>query len=274
MIASRVIGGRYVVLGELGRGRLGVAWRAQDRVTGRQVAVQELHLCAGLSPAEHARFRERLLRAVRATGRLDHPGFVAVHDVVSDEGVDHIVTELVEAPTLAEAVAQDGPLDERAATDVARQVLAALRRAHTAGVVHGDLTPGTVLLGPGGRVAVAAVGIAQAADDPRLVARGGLVGSPEYTAPERLAGEPVAPAGDLWALGATLFHAVRGGPPVRPDAGGDAPADVGPVSREPLRAVIAGLLIHSPRDRLDGGQAAALLDTRPPRRRAFRRRHA
>jgi serine/threonine protein kinase len=115
---TRVIGDRYVVLTELGRGGMGVVWRAEDRVMGRQVAVKELHLPAGLGDQERRLFRERLLREARTAGRLNHPGIVTVYDVLTDGGVDHIVMELIEASTLADVVAASGPLDEHAATAV------------------------------------------------------------------------------------------------------------------------------------------------------------
>ena len=109
---TRVIGGRYVVLAELGRGGMGIVWRAEDRMMGRHVAVKELHLPEGLGPDDRRLFRERLLREARTAGRLNDPAIVTVYDVVSDAGVDHIVMELIEAPTLSDVVARSGPLPE------------------------------------------------------------------------------------------------------------------------------------------------------------------
>src|SRR3954451_23409283 len=185
---TRVIGGRYVVLAELGRGGMGIVWRAEDRVMGRQVAVKELHLPEGHSAEDRRSFRERLLREARTAGRLNDPGIVTVYDVVTDDGIDHIVMELVEAPTLAEVVQRHGPLDERAAASVAQQLLSALRTAHGSGVVHRDVKPSNVMLGPGGRVRLADFGIAQAVDDPGLTTTGSVIGSPSYLSPERLEG--------------------------------------------------------------------------------------
>jgi tRNA A-37 threonylcarbamoyl transferase component Bud32 len=265
---TRVIGGRYVVLGELGRGGMGVVWRAEDRVIGRQVAVKELRLPDGLSDEEHRQFRDRLLREARTAGRLNHPGIVTVHDVVTDGGVDHIVMELIEADTLTDVVSRHGPLDERSATEVARQVLAALRRAHAGGVVHRDVKPSNVMLGRDGRVTLTDFGIAHAADDPRLTTTGLLVGSPGYMAPERLEGATAAPAADLWALGATLYYAVEGTGPFNRETtpqtiyavmNDDPPP---PRATGPLAAVIAGLLIRNPAARLSAEQAEAML-TRP-----------
>jgi serine/threonine protein kinase len=254
---SRVIGGRYVVLAELERGGTGVVWRAEDRVTGRLVAVRELHLPKGLTPTERSLFRERLLREARSAGRLDHPGIVTVHDVVTDEGpdktlTDHIVMDLIEAPTLAEVVATEGPIGERTAQTVGQQALCALRAAHDSGVVHGDIGPGAVLLGVDGQVALTGFGIAQAVDDPALTVTG-------YLAPERREGAAATPESDLWALGATLFFAVQGaGPCDRSSAA--ASAEAPPTRcRGPLGSVIAGLLMRSPQARLTAAQAAALL---------------
>ncbi len=262
---TRVIGGRYVVLDELGRGGMGVVWRAEDRVMGRLVAVKELHLPAGLGSEEHRLFRERLLREARTAGRLNHPGIVTVYDVITDDGVDHIVMELIEARTLADVVAASGPLDERSATIVAQQLLDALGVAHDNGVVHRDVKPSNVMLGHRGRVVLTDFGIAQSADDPRLTTTGSLIGSPGYLAPERLEGHPATPASDLWSLGATLYHAVQGASPFTRDTTaatiyavlhGEVPTTR---LRGPLGAVLGGLLQRDPRARLGGPQAAALL---------------
>jgi eukaryotic-like serine/threonine-protein kinase len=267
---TRVIGGRYVVLGELGRGGMGVVWRAEDRVMGRQVAVKELHLPPGLPTQERLHFRERLLREARTAGRLNHPGIVTVFDVISENDVDHVVMELIDAQPLSDVVARSGPLDERTATSVAVQLLDALGAAHAGGVVHRDVKPANVMLGHGGRVKLTDFGIAQAADDPRLTTTGALVGSPGYMAPERLAGEPAAPAADLWALGATLFHALTGQGPFGRDSTAATisavlHAEVPTVrTRGPLGSVVGGLLQRDPRARLGGAQAAALLAAEGP----------
>ena len=133
--------------------------------------------------------------------------------MITDGGVDHIVMELIEARTLADVVADSGPLDERSALAVAQQLLDALGAAHDSGVVHRDVKPSNVMLGARGRVTLTDFGIAQAADDPRLTTTGSLVGSPGYLAPERLEGQPATPASDLWSLGATLYYAVQGTSP-------------------------------------------------------------
>ncbi len=278
---TRVVGGRYVVLAELGRGGMGIVWRAEDRVMGRHVAVKELHLPDGLAPADRLLFRERLLREARTAGRLDDPGIVTVYDVVTDNGVDHIVMELIEARTLDDVVTATGPLDERTVADLGRQLLSALRVAHESGVVHRDVKPSNVMLAPGGRVKLTDFGIALAADDLRLT--GPLVGSPGYVSPERLDGVAAAPAADQWAVGATLYFALAGQGPFQRDT---TAATISAVrraeppqvrTRGPLGSVIAGLLQKDPQARLSGMQAGALLasgtapDTPAPPRQPWRR---
>jgi eukaryotic-like serine/threonine-protein kinase len=235
------------VLGELGRGGSGPVWRAADRVTGRQVAVEELHLPG--DPDERRLVRERLLRAARASGRLDHPGLVTAHDVVTDGDVDHIVTELVDAPTLADRVKADGPLDENTAGAMARQLAAALHAAHSAGVVHGDVGPRSVLLGLDGRIRLTGVGVAEAVDPLRTTR------DPKFLAPELRDGGPATPESDLWALGAALHVALLGRPP-----SGDVVPE-GAVGGA-LGEVLAGLLRRAPQDRPTARQVATSLDAR------------
>jgi hypothetical protein len=244
---------------------MGVVWRAEDRVIGRQVAVKELHLAEGLSPEDRHNFRERLLREARTAGRLSDPGIVTVYDVVTDNGVDHIVMELIEARTLADIVTERGPLDERSVESVAQQLLSALRAAHQAGVAHRDVKPGNVMLMPDGRVKLTDFGIAQATDDTRLTGTGLLVGSPGYLSPEQLDGVDASPASDLWALGATLYFAVDGRGPFNRNTTAATisavlQADIPPTrARGPLGSVIAGLLQRNPEIRLTGAQASAIL---------------
>ncbi|HYH30734.1 MAG TPA: protein kinase [Pseudonocardia sp.] len=244
---TRVIGGRYVVLGELCRAAGGVVWRAEDRVTGRQVAVKELHL-PRQSAEERLQFRERLLRAARAAGRTDAPVLVTVHDVVTDDDVEHVVTELVEAPTLAERVAADGPLDEPAVRELAQQLAGTLHALRAVGVAHGGVAPDTVLLGP--RVRLAGLGVAEAADDAAVAP------PPGFLAPELRDGGAASPESDVWALGATVFHALHGRPP--------APRDVREERDGALAGVLAGMLRDAPQARLTARQVTALLETGAP----------
>ncbi|HWD04764.1 MAG TPA: serine/threonine-protein kinase [Amycolatopsis sp.] len=260
----RLVAGRYQLLGELGRGGMGVVWRAQDQVIGRAVAIKELRL----PDAEgQAVFSERVLREVRAGGRLNDPAVVTVFDVVTDGGTTFIVMELVEAPTLADLVRRHGPMPAAHVAAIGDRVLAALAAAHAAGIVHRDVKPANIMVAPDGRVKLTDFGIAHAIDDPRLTTSGTIVGSPAFMAPERVEGREALPASDLWSLGATLFFAVEGLVAFeRPTTAATLHAIMTETpyltrGHGPLAAAILGLLVPKPEARLTATQARSLLAT-------------
>jgi tRNA A-37 threonylcarbamoyl transferase component Bud32 len=261
---QRVVAGRYALLGELGRGGMGVVWRAQDQVIGRQVAVKELRLPDAESAAV---FSERALREVRTGGRLNDPAVVTVYDVITDGGTTFIVMELVEAPSLADLVRQRGPMPAAQAALMGERVLAALQAAHAAGIVHRDVKPANILVAPDGRVKLTDFGIAHAVDDPRLTTSGMIVGSPAFMAPERVEGREALPASDLWSLGATLFFAVEGSIPFeRATTAATLHAIMTEIpyltrGQGPIAAAILGLLVANPDARLTAAQAQNLLTT-------------
>ncbi|WP_308258546.1 serine/threonine-protein kinase [Saccharothrix obliqua] len=263
----RVIAGRYALLGELGRGGMGVVWRAQDNVIGRQVALKELHLPDGIAHEERRVLEERVLREARTAGRLNDPAVVTVFDVVVEQGTTYIVMELVEAATLSAIITRGGPLPPDRVIAIAVQALSALDTAHQAGIVHRDVKPGNLMVQPNGRVKLTDFGIAQAVDDPRLTTSGSLIGSPAYLSPERIHGHEASPASDLWALGATLCYAVEGANPYeRTTTASTLHAIMTEVPRLTratgvLAAVITGLLMPDPNARLTGPQARAMLES-------------
>ncbi|MFC8362893.1 protein kinase [Streptomyces griseorubiginosus] len=218
--AGRLLAGRYRVVGQLGRGGMGVVWRAVDEVLGREVAVKELRTYHDADGPELADLRLRMQREARAAARVRHPGVVAVHDIGEVEGRPLIVMELVEGPSLDQVLRKSGPLDPREAAGIGAKVMDALAAAHRAGVLHRDVKPGNILLDRSGRVLLTDFGIATM-EDPgdgaatSLTRTGHLVGSLDYMAPERAQGADPGPASDVWALGATLYAAVEGAAPFR-----------------------------------------------------------
>ncbi|MEU7135609.1 serine/threonine-protein kinase [Streptomyces sp. NPDC046261] len=213
---GRLIAGRYRLVERIGRGGMGTVWRAEDQLLARQVAVKQLHVSPGLEEDELATLYERTRREARSAARITHPNVVVVHDVVEDAGLPCIVMEYVPSTTLGDLLG-DGPLTPDEAARVGRGMIAALRAAHAAGVLHRDVKPGNVLLGDDGRVVLTDFGIAQASGTSTLTKTGEMVGSIDYIAPERVKGAKPGPASDLWALGATLYQALEGRPPFRRD---------------------------------------------------------
>ncbi|MFE5681483.1 protein kinase [Streptomyces erythrochromogenes] len=269
---ARLIAGRYRLDARLGRGGMGVVWRATDQLLGRRVAVKEMVLDPALSLDEARLQRERTLREARAAAQVKHPHIIVVHDVVEDGERPYIVMELVEGGSLADRLARTGPVDPAEAAGIGIALLGALRTAHAAGVLHRDLKPANVLLeAPGGRAVLTDFGIAQVSGATTLTATGAFVGSPEYTAPERMSAQsPAGPESDLWSLGALLCAAVSGASPFRRDSlGGVLHAVVydeirPPAACGPLLPVVRGLLERDPAARLGADRAEEMLRALAP----------
>src|SRR3954470_8751481 len=164
---------------------MGTVWRPPDPVLGRNVAVKRLHPQPRLPEDELATLFERTRREARSAARISHPNVVVVHDVVDDEGLPAIVMEYVPSTTLADLIRTHGPLPPEEAAKIGLGVLAALRAAHRAGVLHRDVKPANVLLGDDGRVVLTDFGLATASGDSSMTSTGIVLGSPSYLAPER-----------------------------------------------------------------------------------------
>ncbi|MET7509074.1 serine/threonine-protein kinase [Streptomyces albidoflavus] len=271
---GEMIGGRFTLLAPLGSGGMGTVWRARDEVLHREVALKEVRPPdpALTGPEAAATLRERVLREARALARLSHPHVVTIHQIVDAGPETHpwIVMELVPGESLADRL-QRGPLLPQEAAALGRQILAALRSAHAAGIHHRDVKPANILLRtdpgvPGPPSAVLTdFGIAALQGSTALTATGDLIGSPEYIAPERVRGRDDHPASDLWSLGLVLYVAVEGHSPLRRAttlatlaAVLDEPVPP-PVRSGPLAAVLGALLVRDPEARPDAATLDRLL---------------
>jgi eukaryotic-like serine/threonine-protein kinase len=271
---GQLVAGRYDIVGVLGRGGMGVVWLAEDRLLERQVALKEVTFSMALGDEERRVLRERTLREARAAARLHHPCVTALFDVVEEDGKPWLVMERVAARSVQEIVEETGPLHPRDVARIGLDVLAALEAAHAAGIVHRDVKPANVLVGPDGHAHLTDFGIATSTGDPSLTG-GALIGSPPYMAPERVNGEEPRPPVDLWSLGATLYTAVEGRRAFdRPESFATL---VAVVSEEPapmrlagpLEPVLRGLLTKDPAQRSTieqarGGLEAVLGEDAPP----------
>src|ERR1700750_3509479 len=207
---ERILAGRYRLQAVIGRGGMGAVWRARDELLNRNVAIKEIVWPDMLDPAERETARRRAVREAQLAARLSHPNVVGVYDILEEDGRPCIVMELVPFRSLRDAVAEDGPMTPAEAARVGLSVLAALRAVHEVGVVHRDVKPANILLGPDGRVVLADFGIAKAADSPALTISGVLLGSPSYLAPERARRGPAEAASGLWGAGGAPFAAGGG----------------------------------------------------------------
>ncbi|MFJ8861249.1 serine/threonine-protein kinase [Streptomyces sp. NPDC102451] len=258
---GRVIADRYRLLDPLGEGGASVVWSARDEVLGREVAVREVRAPAALSAAGTELLHSRLEREARAATRFSHRNAVAVHDVVTQDSRPWIVMELVRGLALSDVLAADGPLSPRRAARIGAEVLAALRGAHEAGVLHRDVKPGNVLLANDGQVMLKDFGITPADGLSGLTVTGEPIGSPEYLAPERALGRTPGPESDLWSLGVLLYASTEGRSPFGRDDPRDTLRAVGEEEPPPLRRagalapVIEGLLHKDPDGRLTATDA-------------------
>jgi hypothetical protein len=260
-----VLAGRYQLGPVIGHGGMGTVWRARDILLERDVAVKEIVWPSHFTEAEGETARRRAVREAQMAARLNHPNVVGIYDIVEEDGRPWIVMELVPYRSLRDIVTDDGPLSPARATEVGLGVLAALRAAHAEGVLHRDVKPANILVGPDDRVVLTDFGIARAANSAALTTSGVLVGSPSYISPERARGEQAGPPADLWGLGASLYTAVEGRPPFERDGvlasltAVVADDPVPSVHAGPLLPVITGLLRKDPDQRLNAAQTERML---------------
>jgi serine/threonine protein kinase len=260
----RLLGGRYQLGSVIGRGGMGTVWRARDELLDRDVAVKEIAWPPYLSEAEQQAARRRAVSEAQLAARLRHPNVVGIYDIAEEDGHPWIIMELVPYRSLRDLLRDDGPLPPAQAAQLGLGILAALRAAHAEGIVHRDVKPGNILVGPGGHAVLTDFGIARAADSPTLTSDD-LVGSPSYIAPERARGGQAGPAADLWGLGAALYAAVEGRAPFqRKDALASLTAAVTdepePATHAgPLWPAISGLLRKDPDRRLGAAEAERML---------------
>lgn len=197
--------GRYDLESVIGRGATSCVYRALDRATGREVAVKQIPVHLGLE--------KRVGAEIRAAARLEHPGMVRMLDWGEDSESLYLVSELIDGPSL-ERVYTDTPPGDRAAAEMAADVLEALAHAHERGVIHRDVKPANILIDHGARARLADLGVARLSGEAGMTQTGGVVGTMAYMAPEQALGEQVTGAADVWAATLVLYEGLTGRNPL------------------------------------------------------------
>ena len=202
---GQVLAERFEIIGVLGRGGMATVYLALDRVRAERVALKVLHDHLAQDPA----MRDRLHREVVAAARLRHPGALVAHELHDLAGTWALSLPFHPGQTLAEQISQQGPMEPEAVRRLGVRLAEVLAEAHNKGLLHRDLTPSNVMIGPRGEPMLTDFGLARLRDGGST--RGtGMLGTPGYAAPEVYDGVRADPRSDLYALGAVLYLAATG----------------------------------------------------------------
>jgi len=199
--------GRYRILGELGRGAMGVVYKAQDPNLDRVVALKTIILEKDTEGREE--YQKRFFLEAKAAGKLSHPNIVTTYDFGEEDGIAYLAMELLEGTDLRKRAAE-GALPAADAVDIARQVAEGLAFAHERGIVHRDIKPGNIMLLPRGQAKIMDFGLARMRLADHKTSTGMVLGTPRYMSPEQISGEPVDPRSDLFSLGIVLYEMLSG----------------------------------------------------------------
>ncbi len=255
------LGGRYRLDRQIAVGGMGEVWVAHDLSLRRDVAVKVLRE----EFAGDAAFLERFRTEARNAASLSHPNIAATHDYGEQSGSSYLVMELVTGEPLSDLLERRPVLPEATLLPILAQTARALHAAHLAGLVHRDVKPGNILLGPGGRVKITDFGVSKAPDQAPMTATGMVMGTAQYLSPEQAVGRPATPASDLYSLGVVAYEALAGHRPFTgPTAVDIAVAHVNtpvpplpPTVSRPVADLVMRLLSKDPADRPPSAGALA-----------------
>ena len=201
--------GRYEITGELGRGAMGVVYKALDPTIGRTVALKTMRLDVhGLDAQEMVR---RFQNEARAAGVLNHPNIVTIYDAGEEDGIFYIAMEFIEGTTLHELLAEQRVLATDEVLQLTRQICRGLDYAHSNGIVHRDIKPANIMITANGTVKIMDFGIAKSGG--QVTNTGQVLGTPNYMSPEQVKGRPLDGRSDLFSLGVILYEMLTGEKP-------------------------------------------------------------
>ncbi|MDA1312167.1 MAG: protein kinase [Acidobacteria bacterium] len=209
--------GRYEIVSELGRGAMGIVYRAHDPRIGRDVAIKTIKLAERAAPDETQGLRDRLFREAQSAGRLSHPGIVTIYDIAEEGGVAYITMEFVEGRTLESLMNAGEVRDFSNVVRLVEQMAAALDYAHAREIVHRDIKPANILVTPEGDIKVTDFGIARIASS-TMTQTGTVMGTPSYMSPEQVRGETIDGRSDQFSLSVIAYELVTGRKPFTGDS--------------------------------------------------------
>jgi serine/threonine-protein kinase len=208
--------GRYQILEEIGRGAMGVVYRAQDPAIGRIIAIKTIRLTDLTDPDERKRLLERLFREAQSAGILSHPNIVTIYDFSEEGGKAYVFMEFVNGPPLERLMSAQTPPDKDTLLSILRQTAAALDYAHRKGIVHRDIKPANIMIHDDGQAKITDFGVAKIISH-QMTLSGGMMGTPNYMSPEQVQGQNVDGAADQFALAVITYELLTGEKPFTGD---------------------------------------------------------
>ena len=250
--------GRYEILGEIGKGAMGVVYRANDPMLSRVVAIKTVNMSS--DPEEMAEYEARFYQEAKAAGGLNHPNIVTIHDIGKSGNLVYMAMEYLEGEELRELMQPGAALPVARAVDIAAQVADGLGYAHQHGVVHRDVKPANIMVLASGPAKITDFGIARMRSAEVRTQTGVVLGSPRYMSPEQVAGKRAEPRSDIFSLGVIFYEMLTGKAAF---AGDDItsvmyqilnvvpppPSSVNPAIPQVLDFIVAKALAKTPEDR-------------------------
>ena len=253
---SSALENRFQLLREIGRGGMGIVYQAHDKQLKEQVAIKILSPLLSQNPEA----LERLKREVSTARRVTHPNVIRIHDISESEGLHYVSMEYFSGMTLREIIKRDGPRSAVQAALIASQICDGLESAHRQGVIHRDLKSHNIILNDALELKIIDFGLAYCAHHEGMTATGLILGTPEYMAPEQVAGKKADERADIYAFGIILYELFTGKVPFTGETAiavgfqqlneqPQPPSSVNPRISAPLEAVILKALEKNPDDR-------------------------
>ncbi|MEO8718335.1 MAG: serine/threonine-protein kinase [Burkholderiales bacterium] len=250
--------GRFEVLAEIGRGAMGIVYKAKDPMLERIVAIKTINMAMDRDGAEM--YEKRFYQEARAAGGLNHPNIVTVYDIGKTETECYMAMEYIEGAELRTLLLPAKPLPVPRALSIAAQMAEGLAYAHERGVVHRDIKPANIMVPESGAVKITDFGIARMRSSNVQTQTGMMMGSPKYMSPEQVIGKRADHRTDIFSLGVILYEMLTGAAPFTGESVNavmyqivnfvpPVPSAINPAAPAALDAIIAGMLAKSLEER-------------------------